>query len=564
MTYFAGASREAHAVAIQADGKIVAVGAEPHHRQLRTRSLQPRRLARDSRDATDRLRRARRRERRGDPRRTARSSRLASVVRSAPATSPSPATTPTGSWTRASRATASRRPTSGATTRRAVWRCNQPQVVVAGVAADAEGSSDFALARYNSDGSLDTTFSADGKQTTDFGNSDSAAAVTLQGDGKIVAAGQGDGTDGKNFALVRYNPDGSLDTSFSGDGKQRTTSAGSGTRRAGWRFRPDGKIVAVGLAGGFGSGTGDFALARYNPNGSLDTSFSGDGRQTTDFGLHRTTPRARWRSSRTARSSRLARPVEMESTSPSPATTPTGRWTRASRATASRRPTSASRASTPRRTWRSHANGKLVVAGFASGGPTEGDFALARYNPNGTLDTSFSDDGKRRTDFGFGDFDEALGVALPGNGKIVVVGQAGGGATSATSASPATTTTARWTRPFPATVSRGSNFGSFDQANALALQLDGSIVAAGAGGNGGADNDFALARYTPDGSPDTSFSGDGKQRTDFGGFDGASGVALQPRRQDRRCRVRCAGRLRPSSLQHGRLARQRPSPEVAA
>ena len=103
-----------------------------------------------------------------------------------------------------------------------------------------------------------------------------------QPDGKIVAVGgvlrstSGDSSF-SDFALARYNPNGSLDTSFSGDGKQTTDFAGSDDEATGVALQSDGKVVVVGRTG-FGSPFGnsfDFAVARYNPNGSLDTSFSG-------------------------------------------------------------------------------------------------------------------------------------------------------------------------------------------------------------------------------------------------------------------------------------------------
>jgi uncharacterized delta-60 repeat protein len=268
------------------------------------------------------------------------------------------------------------------------------KIVVVGFSGEQEGHfGAFALARYNPDGSLDTNFSGDGKQTTDFfvgSFGEEANGVALQG-GKIVAVG----TDGAGFALARYNLNGSLDTSFSGDGKQTTNFVGGAN---GVAIQADGKIVAVG-------GSGDFALARYNSNGSLDTSFSGDGKQTTDFGGFD-----------------RARGVALQG------------------------------------------DGKIVaVGGF-------GDFALARYNPDGSLDTSFSGDGLQTTDFLFGDGDQANDVAIQANGRIVAVGLAAGGATG---------------------------------------------------------NDFGLARYNTNGSLDTSFSGDGRKRTSFGGSDSASGVALQ-------------------------------------
>ena len=111
--------------------------------------------------------------------------------------------------------------------------------------------------------------------------------MALQANGKIVAVGDAARPSASDFALARYNPNGSLDTTFSGDGKQ-TTDFGGVDVANGVALQGDGKIVAVGQRGGTAS---DFALARYNPNGSLDTSFSGDGKQTTDFGADPTTAR---------------------------------------------------------------------------------------------------------------------------------------------------------------------------------------------------------------------------------------------------------------------------------
>ena len=99
-----------------------------------------------------------------------------------------------------------------------------------------------------------------------------------QPDGKIVAVGR-HGSD-SDFALARYNTDGTLDTSFSGDGRQAPTSRAS-TGRTGWRSRRTARSSRPAHAQPCGA---DFALARYNPNGSLDTSFAGDGKLTTDFG----------------------------------------------------------------------------------------------------------------------------------------------------------------------------------------------------------------------------------------------------------------------------------------
>ncbi|MFD7443579.1 calcium-binding protein [Streptomyces sp. NPDC059909] len=132
--------------------------------------------------------------------------------------------------------------------------------------------SDFALARYNSDGSPDTGFGGDGTVTTAFDGEDAARGVAVQSDGRIVAAGYA----AYDFALARYNSDGSPDISFGGDGTV-TTDSGQFERAYDMALQPDGRIVAI---GGIQQ---DFALARYNTDGSLDAGFGAGGRVTTDF-----------------------------------------------------------------------------------------------------------------------------------------------------------------------------------------------------------------------------------------------------------------------------------------
>jgi uncharacterized delta-60 repeat protein len=221
------------------------------------------------------------------------------------------------------------------------------------VGGDAHG--DFALARYSADGSLDTTFSGDGKQTIDFGAGyDAASDVAIQADGKVVAVGPGGG----DFALARFTPDGSLDTTFSDDGKQTTDFAASDDAAAAVAIQPDGRIVAVGYAGL------EFALARYSADGRLDATFSSDGKQTTAFG---------------------------------------GLWGDAASGVALR------------------PDGKIVAVGSCCATDLGGDFALARFSADGSLDTSFSGDGRQGTDFDGGD-DAARDVAIQSNGKIVVAG----------------------------------------------------------------------------------------------------------------------------------------------
>ncbi|MBW3612434.1 MAG: hypothetical protein KY392_01080 [Chloroflexi bacterium] len=322
------------------------------------------------------------------------------------------------------------------------------KIVVAGSApqsATPGSDSDFALARYNADGSLDSSFSDGGKQTTDFGGDDAGRAVAVQADGKIVVAGSSD----YDFALARYNPDGTLDSSFSGGGKQTTDFAGIDAGRA-MALQADGKIVVA------GSTDDDFALARYDVDGSLDSSFGNGGKQTTRF----------------------------------------GGWGRAVAV---------------------QADGKIVVAGSSYQGVATGDdFALARYNTDGSLDSSFSGDGKQTTDFS-GNGDYGNGVAVQADGKVVVVGGAYDDHALARYDADGSLD-----HSFSGDGRQTTDFGSRDFATAVAVQADAKIVVAGFN-----PGDFTLARYNADGSLDSSFSGDGKQTTDFGGLDSAGAVAVQ-------------------------------------
>ena len=326
------------------------------------------------------------------------------------------------------------------------------KIVAAGnTRSSAIGDFDFALVRYNRDGSLDQSFSGDGRVTTDFGGGvDLAYGVALQPDGKIVAAGG----SRLEFALVRYHRDGSLDQSFGGDGRV-TTDFGDVDEAHGVALQPNGKIVAAG-------GTSlDFALARYNRDGSLDQSFGGDGSVTTDFG------------------------------------DVMGGFDEAFGVAL--RP-----------------DGRIVAAGRASF-----DFGVARYNPDGSLDQSFGGDGTVTTDFGIPGGDVAFGVALQPDGRIIAAGDSSGDFG-----------VARYNRDGSPDQSFGGDgrvttgFSGGDWAYAVALQPDGKIVAAGWSTT--AEVVFALVRYNRDGSLDQSFGDDGRVTTDFGGFEVGHGVALQP------------------------------------
>jgi uncharacterized delta-60 repeat protein len=143
------------------------------------------------------------------------------------------------------------------------------------------GAGDFALARYDADGSLDPTFGTAGLVTTDAGGADAVDAIAVQPDGRIVAVGSTLGPSGGDLALARYEPDGSLDPSF-GSGGIVTTDVGGEDQALAVALMPDGRIVVAGSS--FGEAGGDFALARYNPDGSLDPAFGSGGVVRTDLG----------------------------------------------------------------------------------------------------------------------------------------------------------------------------------------------------------------------------------------------------------------------------------------
>lgn len=214
-------------------------------------------------------------------------------------------------------------------------------------------------------GDLDPGFDGDGRVVTDFGGYDESRDMAVQADGKIVTVGLSEPPEGgaADFALARYNPNGSLDTSFDGDGMVLTDVSGGGEDIAdGVAVQPDGKIVVVGRSMDPVSGGNRFTVVRYNANGSLDSSFDGDGIARTDFGA----------------GVQEAYAVAVQ------------------------------------------ANGAIVAVGESGA-----NVAVARYNPvDGSLDSSFDGDGKVTTTFAGGSA-TAYDVALQSDGKVVVTGRAG-------------------------------------------------------------------------------------------------------------------------------------------
>ena len=157
------------------------------------------------------------------------------------------------------------------------------KILLAGASGNFGDYDDFALARYNTDGSLDTGFGTGGKVVTSFMSQDDIVrSVALQSDGKIVVAGETKNGTYDEFGLARYNSDGTLDTSFDGDGKVITNSNNNGDHAYSVAIQSDGKILLAGASDN--TGNDDFALYRYNTDGSLDASFGTGGKVVTAVG----------------------------------------------------------------------------------------------------------------------------------------------------------------------------------------------------------------------------------------------------------------------------------------
>lgn len=322
------------------------------------------------------------------------------------------------------------------------------------VAGDGAAANSFCVARLRANGAFDTTFGSGGRRTIDFGgDSASLLGAALQPDGRIVLAGRSD----LQVAVARVNPSGSLDTTFSGDGK-KLFSWGGFSEATSVLVLPNGKIL---LAGFFGPEGGNIQVARLNANGALDNTFGTGGKAPVDFG---------------GDDFGLAMARQ--------------------------------------------ANGRIVVAGQSRvTGQSVGSAVVTRLRASGTLDPDFGGNGR---------------VTLPGDGiaravlvqpdrQIVVAGNASGSAMmTVTRLNPNGSLDATFDGDGTATIDFGV---TADLAGGAVLQPDGKIVVAGSTQAGG---DVAVGRLNANGSPDTTFGSGGKATVDFGAATFGFAVALQP------------------------------------
>lgn len=353
--------------------------------------------------------------------------------------------------------------------------------IVAGGWVNADAVySDFALARYNPDGSLDTSFGSGGEVLTDFGTSSGIGALQIEADGKIVAAGY----SGTNFALARYDTNGVLDGSFGSGGTVITDPPGGSYQGAkALLIDPAGRYVVAGS----GMEVTAFAVLRYTTNGVLDTSFGGTGIVLTSIpGYVGNYP--------AAIGYQLGDPIF----------------------------------SIP---------DKLVVVGGCFNNSFDTVYAIVRYNVDGTLDTSFNGTGILKDRFTSTDTDAyATGVFVQGAGLGARTITVTGGGSSSTAAYFGL---ARYTGSGSLDTTFGSGTGkttfSFgpldsDEAEALTVQA-GKLVLGGYSSINTSDLynvAYAAARFNSDGSLDTSFGNNGVVTADVSGYSGAQGVGIQP------------------------------------
>jgi len=307
------------------------------------------------------------------------------------------------------------------------------KIVVAGL-SDASGNNDFAILRIGDDGVFDTAFDTDGVVTTDFGASGAEIAYAIAADSndKIVVAGQSTGT---YFTIARYNTSGSLDTTFDTDGLLISTDARTNSYIRDIAVDANDKIIAGGYTDrNFITNTAtteNFLVVRYNTDGSLDTSFDTDGIVTTSLG---------------GVEQLNALVIDTD--------------------------------------------GKIVVAGYSDAGGNK-DFVVARYNTDGSLDTSFDTDGIVVTDLG--GIDLISDLVLDADGKIVVAGYSDAGGNNDFVVARYNTDGSLDTS-FDTDGIVTTDWGGNDAPFSISIDSNGKIVAIGASNvNGGWD--FAVARY---------------------------------------------------------------------
>lgn len=336
------------------------------------------------------------------------------------------------------------------------------KIVMAG-----NSGNNLALARYNTNGSLDNTFGTGGTVTTNLGCANaSGSSFAIQSDGKIVVGGYCGIFPNYDFALTRYNMNGTLDNTFGNSGIVITPILSAGDQGMAVAIQNDGKIL---LGGSTDNGSnGDLALARYNTNGSLDVTFDTDGIVTTATG----------------KANDIIRAVAIQS------------------------------------------DGRIVVAGYSYTSKSYSyDFIIARYNSNGSLDNTFGTGGILTTAIIHNTNDYAESIAIQTDGKIIVGGYSFTGLLLLARYNTNGTLDITFGSGGTLSIAFGC---AYQNDYSVALQSDGKILLGGYSNLNNANADFALARFNSNGTLDNTFGVSGIVTTPIGnGADIATSLAIQ-------------------------------------
>ncbi|PRD68878.1 hypothetical protein C6P61_08555 [Malikia spinosa] len=391
------------------------------------------------------------------------------------------------------------------------------KVIVAGTSTSTGGSSNIVIERFNSDGTLDSSFGADGNSdgtpdgvvNLDLGtSSDDAKAVAIQADGKIVVAGNSTPTgSSSNVVLARLDKNGKLDATFGADGNADGTpdgvvqvSFGNGDDAVdAIAIQQDGKIVVAGdTTSNTGNGSQNMVVARVNANGSLDASFGAGTADGTPDGVVSLSLGA---------GNDEAKAVAIQ------------------------------------------ANGKIVIAGNTIGSDNSSNIAVARLNGDGSLDATFgvgnadgTPDGVVAVSLSNGD-DKAKAVALQADGKILVGGVTLAADNSSNVAVARLNSDGTADASFGAGPADGTPDGSVavsfgagdDKLKGLVVQADGKILIAGSNTAADGSTNAVVARFNSNGALDSSFGEDSSDGTPNGvvsislgsGDDSAEALALR-------------------------------------
>ncbi|MCJ8289555.1 MAG: T9SS type A sorting domain-containing protein [Crocinitomicaceae bacterium] len=318
------------------------------------------------------------------------------------------------------------------------------KIVLGGYSSTSFTTSDFTLIRYNNDGTMDNSFGTGGKVTTPIGYQSQGHSVAIQSDGKILLGGHEDWY----INLARYNSDGSLDTTFGSGGIVITDVPGHyGDVCKSVAIQTDGKILLGGYAASDGPDQRHFVLIRYNSDGSLDTAFGSGGIVVGSIGE--------------------CHSVKVQS------------------------------------------NGKIVLGGFY-----DFSFAMERYNSDGTLDTTFGTNGKVITSIGSSS--KGHSMAIQDDDKIVLGGYGYTNGIGFVFALARYNTDGTLDNTFGIGGTITTPVGTSNKGNSVLIQSDGKIILAGRSKTGAPIWDFTIVRYNTDGTLDTAFGTGGKTVTPIG------------------------------------------------